>query len=161
MKRKIGLTIAVLSVLFVLGGHAGENKTFTVTGEWIVTGSGASIEEMETIDELETFVEITGCLVDDDGTTYEYIVASGSFTDGKVVLEGEIESRTSVVISVTRGKEAPMTLSAVLIPDTITSLPVGFLIRLSKKGELGYEDDCFFCFLVFSVIDNVRQRLRT
>ncbi len=102
-------------------GHANENKTFTVTGEWIVTGSGASIEEMETIDEQETFVEITGCLVDDDGTTYEYIVASGSFTDGKVVLDGEIEARTSVVISTSRGKDAPMTLSAVLIPGKKTS----------------------------------------
>lgn len=121
MNRLKALATAVLGVMFVWCSYADEIKTFTVTGEWIVTGSGTTGEQLEAIRDQDPTVEITGCLVDDDGTSYEYIVASSSFNDGKVLLTGEIEARTSVVISVSRGKEAPMKLSAVLIPGTRTS----------------------------------------
>ena len=121
MKKIIGQATIVLGLLLAASGFTAETKTFTVTGEWIVMGSGTRAEKLNAVNEQHTSVVITRTDADVDGSPRELEIASGTFTDGKVKLEGMIDVRTDVVISVTRGKEEPMKLPAVLIPGTNTS----------------------------------------
>ena len=121
MSRLIGLATVVLGLLLAASGFTAETKTFTVTGEWIVMGSGTPTEKLNVMNEQHTSVVITRMDADHDGSLGELEIASGAFTDGKIVLEGEIDERTDVLISATRGEEDPMTVPAVLIPGANTS----------------------------------------
>ena len=121
MRRLIGLATVVLGLLLAVHGFAEETKTFTVAGEWIVMGSGTPAEKQKIMNAQHTSVVITRMDVDDEGSPVKLEIASGTFTDGKVSLEGEIDERTDVVVSATRGEEEPMTLPAVLIPGMNTS----------------------------------------
>lgn len=121
MKRLIGLTAIVCGFAFVSSSYADETKTFTVTGEWIFSGSEILSEKQKVMNAHEATVVITRTDINEKITPEESVVVTGSFSDGRVVLEGEIDSRTEVLISVTRGKEEPMTLQAVLVPGENTS----------------------------------------
>ena len=118
MKRLIGLAIACLGVMFVWWSHAAENKTFTVTGEWIVRETGTPEEHLKMMAELQTSVVISRVNAIDKDSSDALVLANGLFKDGKVSLEGEIDAPTNVLISVTRGEEEPMVLPAVLVPGT-------------------------------------------
>lgn len=121
MRRIIGIATVVFSVMFSGFYYAEDAKTFTVTGEWIVLGSDTTTDGEETITSLVAFVEVARTVVDEEGTLTNLTIASGSFSNGSVVLEGEIEERTDVLISVQRADEEPMTLPAVLVPSENTS----------------------------------------
>ena len=121
MRRIIGITTVVFSVMFSGFYHAEDTKTFTVTGEWILLESETTTDGEETTTSLNAFVEVTRAVVDEKGTPTNLTLASGSFSNGSVVLEGEIEDRTDVLISVQRADEEPMTLPAILVPSENTS----------------------------------------
>ena len=116
MKTKCQVTTAVLTTLLVCVCYAVEIKPFTVTGEWIVLGSERTTDGEETTTSLDALVEVTRTVVDEEGTLTNLTIASGSFSNGSVVLEGEIEDRTDVLISVQKVDEEPVTLPAVLVP---------------------------------------------
>ena len=120
MKRIIGITTAVLGVMFVWCSYAAENNKFTVLGEWIVQEPGTPAEHQQMMDNMQTTVVITRLSADEDSSVNN-VLATGSFEDGKVFLDGEIAEPTDVLISVTRGSDEPMTLPAVLIPGATTS----------------------------------------
>ncbi len=120
MRRQIGLAIALVGVMLIGNGCSTETKTFTLSGEWIVMGSATPDEKQKVMNAQQTSVAVTR--IQTNGIAPEELeIATGTFTDGKVVLEGEINDRTKVQISVTRGEEAPMTVPAVLIPGANTS----------------------------------------
>lgn len=136
MRRLVGLATVILSVMLIGSGCAPETKTFTVSGERIVVGSGTPTSELgavedstadlspeaqNTTDSQGTSVVISRTDVDDDGTPVKFEIASGFFTDGKVVLEGKIEERTNVLISVDWNSKEPITLHAVVGPGAHTS----------------------------------------
>lgn len=121
MKRLIGLGTMLLVTALTGTSYADNSKTFTVTGEWIFTESKTPTEKLSVVNAQTTSVSITRASVDDKVSPDQLVLATGSFTDGKVTLEGEIEARINVQISVTRGEDEPMTLAAVLVPGENTS----------------------------------------
>ena len=121
MKKLIGLTAIVCGVAFVSGGYAEDAKPFTVTGEWIFSGSKTLSEKQSIANAQVTSVSITQESTNVEDAADRFVLATGSFTDGMVKLEGEIDARTKVQISVSRGEDEPMTLAAVLVPGENTS----------------------------------------
>ena len=120
MKRLIGLATPILVTALTSTIYADDNKTFTVTGEWIFTESKTPAEKQSVWDTQPTTISILRARVDDQLSPDQLLLATGSFADGTVTLEGEIEARTKVQISVTRGEDEPMTLAAVLVPGKNT-----------------------------------------
>lgn len=120
MTRQLGLTLIASILMLFVNTNADETKTFNVSGEWIVGESGTPADHQEVMDTMQTSVVVTRVRADEDSSVNS-VLASGSFKDGKVFLEGVIEEPTDVLISVTRGSLEPMTLPAVLIPGTTTS----------------------------------------
>jgi len=121
MKRLIELALILFTVMLIASSCTTETKTFTLSGEWIVVGSGTPDEKQKMMNSQHTSVVITHAVHEDEGNSDNSVLGTGSFDDGKVFLEGEIDVRTAVQISVTRGEEAPMTLEAVLIPGATTT----------------------------------------
>lgn len=130
MKRQIGLAILVSTVMLCGNSYAEETKkfskfkVFTVSGEWIVREPGTPEQHQKVIDELQTSVVITRGNASNEDSTDDNVLATGSFDDGEVVLTGEVDERTNVLISVTKGEEEPMILPAVLMPQSNTSFAV-------------------------------------
>lgn len=121
MIRTIGLAIVVSITMLIGNSYGDDTKKFTVSGEWLVREPGTPAEHQKMMNSLHTSVVIARVNADAEDSSDEPVLATGSFNDGKVFLEGEIDERTNVLISVTRGKEEPMTLPAVLIPGATTS----------------------------------------
>lgn len=124
MKRLIGLTIVVLITTLVWNSYADEYEKFTVTGKWIVRKPGSTAEHQKMMDVQQTSVVITRNIAVKEDSSDDHVHTSGAFTDGKLLLEGEIDEKTNVLISVVTGSEEPMTLSAVLIPGESTSFAI-------------------------------------
>lgn len=136
MERNFGLVL-VASVLMLIGNiYADETKTFTVTGEWVDRESETPEEKQKKMTSLQTSVVIQRAEATDEDLSDKPVLANGSFKDGKVSLKGEIDAPTNVLISVTRGKEDPMTLPAVLIPGATTS----FALWDKENSYPGVED---------------------
>lgn len=121
MKRLIGVATLILVTALTSTSYADNSKTFTLTGEWIFNNLKTPAEKQTVWDTQPTTISILRLSVDDQMSPDQLVLATGAFTDGKVMLEGEIEARINVQISVTRGEEEPMTLAAVLVPGENTS----------------------------------------
>lgn len=136
MTKCLGLVL-VASILMLIGNtHADDTNTFTVTGEWIDRESGTPEEKQQKMNSLQTSVVIQRADATDEDLSDSPVLASASFKDGKVSFTGEIDAPTSVLISVRRDKEDPMTLSAVLIPGATTS----FALWDKENSFPGVED---------------------
>lgn len=120
MKRLIKLVIVVPILMLIGKICAAETNTFTVSGEWIVVGSGTPAEKQKIMDAQPTSVVVSRIHFADEYSPEELVIATGSFADGEVVLQGEIEERTEVIISVSRGKEDSLTLHTVIAPGENT-----------------------------------------
>jgi len=120
-KTLIGLSIVVSIAILIGHSYAEETKRFTVSGEWIVPESGIPSKYQNVVDIRQTSVVITRAVLNDEGQFENSVLATSVFKDRKVVLEGEIDAPTDVLISVTRGKEEPMELETVLGPGSNTS----------------------------------------
>lgn len=121
MKQLIGLAIVMSIAMLVGNSYADETKRFTVFGEWIVPETRIPSKYQKAVDTRLTSVVITRAVLNDDGEFENSVLATSSFKDGKVFLEGEIDAPTDVLISVTRGEEEPMEIAVVLGPGTSTS----------------------------------------
>ena len=127
MRGTLGIAIVVLSSLMVGCGSNAELKTFTITGERIVVkretqANDLGGDENSSEDHLAGSVdapsdqEISVVITFRDIRNEEITIASGTFTDDKIVLEGKVERwPTLITILVRRGSEEPMKLHTTLL----------------------------------------------
>lgn len=127
MRGTLGIAIVVLSSLIVGCGSNAELKTFTITGERIVVeretqaknlgGDENSSEDQLTVSvEASSDQEISVVVTRRETTNEEITIASGTFTDDKIVLEGKVKRwPTLITILVSRGSEEPMKLHTTLL----------------------------------------------
>lgn len=123
MKAPFGLTTLTLCVLIAGCEPNIETKKFTVTGERIAIWSAAQDWDLNATDEITTDLtseenkawghqEISVEIKSNKGTE-TVTLASGTFTDDKIVLEGEVEEwLTPIYINVSRGINERMSLFA-------------------------------------------------
>ena len=123
MKLRFALVTLVLYVMLAGCGSTVETKKFTVTGERIVIWSAAQVWDLNATDESTTDAiseenkawgqqEILVEIESNEGSETVNI-ASGTFIDDKVILEGEIEEwLTPITINISRGSNEQMSLFA-------------------------------------------------
>ena len=123
MKVPFGLITLTLCVMIAGCAPNVETKKFTVTGERIVIWSGTQTWDLDAPDESPVGLaseeneawgqqEISVEIESNKGAE-TVTLASGTFTDDKIALEGEIEEWfTPISINVTRGNEEKMSLFA-------------------------------------------------
>ncbi|MYD46370.1 MAG: DUF547 domain-containing protein [Gammaproteobacteria bacterium] len=120
MKRLVGLAIVLPAAILITNIYAVETNTFTLSGEWIIVGSGTPAETQKVLNAQPTSVVVSRIHFADEYSPEELVIATGSFADGEVVLEGEIEERTEVIISVSIGEEESLTTNTVVAPGEDT-----------------------------------------
>ena len=129
MKSRLAIIGLLGTAMFLVACSGSPPRPFTVSGEFIV----ADLEEVpapiqEMIDsgriEVEPPIDISAVTVslvremkDDKGEMADEVIASGSFLDGKIELEGMIAAPTEVSISIDVGSDEPMKLNAIIAPD--------------------------------------------
>ncbi|MCY3540470.1 MAG: TlpA disulfide reductase family protein [Gammaproteobacteria bacterium] len=153
MKRLIELVLVLFAVMLIASSCTTETKTFTLSGDWIVVGSGTPDEKQKVMNAQHTSVVITRAVDEDDGNSDKSVLATGSFDDGKVFLEGDIVDRTEVQISVTRGEEAPMTLEAVLIPGATTTFAL-----LDQDNSIPGVEDQLMLIEEFRIVEETNNK---
>lgn len=127
MKLQFALVTLTLCVLLAGCGVNVETKKFTVTGERIVIWSGTQNWDLDAAEESSVDLateenkawgqqEISVELARYVGTE-KILIASGTFTDDTIVLEGEIEQNwyAPVTLQVSQPNEEPLTLVAWVI----------------------------------------------
>ena len=132
MKRLTRLAILIPCAILIGNFCADETKTFTVSGEWIVIGSDTPVEKQKVANAQPTSVVVSRIHFADEYSPEELVIATGSFADGEVVLEGKIEERTEVIISVSRGNEDSLILNTVIAPGENTR----FALLNDKSPEI-------------------------
>ncbi|MYD46363.1 MAG: TlpA family protein disulfide reductase [Gammaproteobacteria bacterium] len=127
MRGTLGIATVVLSSLMVGCGSNAELKTFTITGERIIVkmetqDRSSGVAENSSEDQLVANInaadeqEISVVITRNEGSTEEVTIASGTFTDDKIVLEGSVKQwPTPIDIYVSRGNEEPMKLHTALL----------------------------------------------
>ncbi len=130
----LGSAALFLSAALVLTSTADDSQTFTLSGELIHVGLDLKVadgppadptsEEKSAGGQPTPLVTVSKSVSNVDGTTVSNEVASGSFAEGKVVLEGAINARTEVVIAVEGVANEPLTLSVVASPGASLSFAV-------------------------------------
>ncbi|MYC24391.1 MAG: TlpA family protein disulfide reductase [Gammaproteobacteria bacterium] len=127
MKILFGITTLVACVILVGCGFNTESTKFTITGERIFVSSGANVTDVDANDDsgsdqsseelkAENQQEISVVITRNEGPTEEVTIASGTFTDDKIVLEGNVKQwPTPIDIFVSRGNEEPMRLHTALL----------------------------------------------
>lgn len=129
MKNRLAIVGLLGVAVFLVACSGSPQRPFTVTGDFIV----ADLEEVpsyiqEMIDsgriEVEPPIDISAVTVsvvhevkNDDGETSDEVLASGSFENGTIELEGMIAAPTEVSITIDVGNDEPMKLAAVIAPD--------------------------------------------
>ncbi len=134
MKKLLIFPIWVSGALFATSVYATESQTFTMTGERIVVDEGLQIVDISAENQLSTAdhpdgssspsVVVTQTNFNSEGLPVTVEVASGSFEDGKVTLEGTISERTSLLVSVDGINEKPITMKAVVDPGESLSFVI-------------------------------------
>lgn len=129
MKNKLAIA-GLLAVAVLIAACSGNpQRPFTVSGQFIV----ADLEEVppylqEMVDsgriEVEPPIDISAVTVsvvrevkNEEGEKSEEVLASGSFENGMIELEGMIAAPTEVSISIDVGSDEPMKLNAIVAPD--------------------------------------------
>lgn len=131
--RKLRLSsIALVIFLEMLIGFtvADASNKFTVIGEWIVVDAGSQTSDQSFAEESDTdaardkqkamdpsnySVAITRKNPNENGSPKNVTIASSTFIDGKVTLEGEIGEATEVEITVQVNDEQEISTSALII----------------------------------------------
>ena len=126
MKKSLIFPICVFVALFATSIYATESQSFTMTGERIVVDKGLQIVDISAVNQLlnedhpegstSLSVVVTRTDLNSEGLPVTVEVASSSFEDGKVALEGTISERTNLLVSVDGLNEEPITMKAVVDP---------------------------------------------
>lgn len=143
MKKLRIFPIWVLGALFATGIYATEPQSFTITGERIVVDKGLQIVDISAVNQLSNedrpegstslSVVVTRTDLNSEGLPVTVEVASSSFEDGKVLLEGTISERTSLLVSVDGLNEEPITMKVVVDPGE--SLSFVLLDYISYRSD--------------------------
>lgn len=106
--------------------YADESRTFTLTGEQVFLGLDLKVLKEPSADHPTyqessespsgPFVAITRSESNGEGKISSIEVASGRFVDGTVVLEGTVDTRTSLLVTVEGEREKPLTMDVVMAP---------------------------------------------
>ena len=116
-------------VLLLVACSGNPQRPFTVTGEFLVAEAeeipafvqaaidSGRIPVEEPIDISKASVSIVHEVENESGEMVEEVLATGSFVDGTVELEGTISRPTMVSISVDVGSSEPLQLNAVIAPN--------------------------------------------
>ena len=120
----------LLGIALLLVACSGNpQRPFTVTGEFLVAEAeevpdyiqgaidSGQLEVDEPIDISTVSVSIVHKVKNESGKMVEEVLASGSFDNGQIELEGTISSPTNVSISVDVGSDEPLKLDAVVAPS--------------------------------------------
>ena len=123
-----------LSAALVLSSNADDSQTFTLSGELIHIGldlkvadgppADPTLEEKSAGSHRTPSVTVSQSVSNFDGTKVSIELASGSFSEGTVVLEGEIDARTELAIAVEGVANEPLALSVVAFPGEYLSFAV-------------------------------------
>ena len=115
--------------LLLVACSGNPQRPFTVTGEFLVAEAeeipafiqaaidSGRIPVEEPIDISTVSVSIVHKVENESGEMVEEVMASGSFENGTVELEGTVSSPTKVSISVDIGSAEPLKLNAVVAPN--------------------------------------------
>ena len=126
MKRLITSATIVFTVLLATNSYADELEPFTISGELIKIGMDLKVidgskEEQTTEatsgkDSQGPYVVITRTVPVTERISRHEEIVSGSFKDGKVVLEARVAERSRVYVAVEGVGEERLTLSAIATP---------------------------------------------
>ncbi len=130
MRRLLASATLMLSVVLAMNSHAEE---FTVFGKWKDIGDEASHQDA---DEPAPSVKVARTVTNEDGQPVELVLATGAFSDGSVILEGEIDEPSNVIISVNDGGDEPLTLNAVVEPHQVVSFALLNYASAVRKNRL-------------------------
>lgn len=125
-----------LTTLSVAGG-VDPTKRFTVIGDYVAIEEDPDYaayvnpldESKEEVDLSSAAVSVSQEILDDEGQTQSIELAHGTFSNGKVVLEGEIQEPTFANISVQTGETTTLSVRTLLAPNEVVSFSL-----LDHKG---------------------------
>lgn len=159
MKNKLAIAGLLGMAVLIAACSGNPQRPYKVTGEFIV----ADLEEVpsyiqEMIDsgriEVEPPIDIAAVTVsvvrvvkNDDGDMSDEVLASGSFENGTIELEGTIAAPTEVSISIDVGSDEPMKLNAIIAPDQgiafklIDQVTPASYDQLMLVGEYGIHEE--------------------
>ncbi len=126
--------LATLSV----AGEVDPTKRFTVIGDYVAIEEDPDYaayvnpldESKEEVDLSSATVSVSQEVLDDEGQTQTIELASGTFLNGKVVLEGEIQEPTFANITVQTGETTTLSMRTLLVPNKVVSFSL-----LDHKGQ--------------------------
>ncbi|MCY3885579.1 MAG: TlpA disulfide reductase family protein [Gammaproteobacteria bacterium] len=127
MKQLTGSAILICVAFIAVGICAGEESTFKATGKVINVGMDLKVvdvptsdqsQDEQTVEEVFASPSVAITIMDESGkgSPARVEVASGTFSNGKIVLEGTITERANVLVSVANAGEEPITMKAVATP---------------------------------------------
>ncbi len=119
------LSLATLSVTEELD----LTKRFTVIGDYISIEEDPDYaayvnpldEPKEEVDLSSATVSVSQEILDDEGQTQTIELARGTFSNGNVVLEGEIQEPTFANITVQTGETTTLSVRTLLVPNRVVS----------------------------------------
>lgn len=134
LKTLRGSAALFIGAALVLTSNADDFQTITLSGELIYVGLDMKVadgpaadptsEETGKVIQPSPSVTVSQTVFNREGATVIREVASGSFTGGKVVLEGMVDARTEVAITVEGVGNEPLTLRMVASPGENLSFVV-------------------------------------
>lgn len=123
MRNSLRFTILAVVLAFLVACSSGPSRTFTITGHYIEVESETEIDssdegptDFQEMDLSTATVVVAYEVTDENGNTDLVELKSGSFADGQVSLEGEVDEPTEVEISVQIGDGVKLSTSALLVP---------------------------------------------
>ncbi len=128
MKRLIASATILFTVFLASNGYADELEPFTISGELINIGPDLKVivesEERSAEGSHDPSVVITRTDSNDEGSSENVEIASGSFKGGKIALKASIGEPTNVLISVDGIGDEPLTLEVLATPGKSLSFVV-------------------------------------
>ena len=170
MKKSLHMAIWVLVAALATSTYATDSQTFTMTGELIVVDWGLKIvdesatEEPSETEGAETFSNPSVAITQTNADGRDVEVASGSFENGRVVLEGTVSERTSLLVSVSDVDGEPITMKAVVDPgESLSFVLLDFMApyyddKLLLVGSSRLEESSSAMFKVWGDLSSITDK---